>query len=300
MFCRKLGFMALVAMVAVASSARTEATHPREVTLWPDGAPGAMGSEPADTPILRIWEPSSDKKTNVAIVICPGGGYSGLSEDLEGKQVADWGVAQGITCCMLRSRLAPKYHHPAPLTDANRAVRWVRAHADELKVDPNRVGIWGFSAGGHLASTASTHYGPGDANSGDLVERVSSRPDFSIFAYPVISMRESFTHAGSKKNLLGENPDPKLVDLLSNELQVTADTPPTFLFHTAEDTAVPPENSIAYFAACRKANVPVELHIFEKGVHGVGMGYAHPPVAGWPELVGKWLRNRQILPKGSP
>jgi acetyl esterase/lipase len=292
-------FWGITVLLASATGVLGEATSPREITLWPDGAPGALGSESGDTPILRVWEPAPAQKTNVAVVICPGGGYGALSEDLEGKQVADWAVAQGITCFMLRSRLAPKYHHPAPLTDANRAIRWVRAHAGDFGIDPQRVGIWGFSAGGHLASTAATHYGPGDPASSDPVEKVSSRPDFAILAYPVISMRESFTHAGSKKNLLGDNPDSKLVDLLSNELQVTSDTPPTFLFHTAEDTAVPPENSIAFFQALRKANVPVELHIFEQGRHGVGMGYAHPVVAGWPDLVGKWLRNRKILPATS-
>jgi acetyl esterase/lipase len=292
--------MTTVVLGAVTLSAWAEATAPKEITLWPDGAPGALGSEPTDTPILRIWQPSPDKDAHVGVVICPGGGYSGLSEDLEGKQVADWGVEQGITCFMLRSRLAPKYHHPAPLQDANRAVRWVRSHASDYGLDPKRIGIWGFSAGGHLASTAATHYDLGNPNSTDPVEKVSSRPDFTVLAYPVISMKDGLTHGGSKKNLLGDQPDPKLVELLSNETQVTPDTPPTFIFHTAADTAVLPENAIAFFTALRKANVPVEMHIYEKGRHGVGMGYAHPEVAGWPNLVGQWLRSREILPQKSP
>ncbi|MCA9082275.1 MAG: alpha/beta hydrolase, partial [Planctomycetaceae bacterium] len=189
----------------------------------------------------------------------------------------------------------PKYHHPAPLNDASRAVRYVRAHAEELKVDPHRVGIMGFSAGGHLASTVSTHYDAGNADSADPVAKQSSRPDFSILCYPVISLRSSFGHAGSRRNLLGENPPQELVESLSNETQINKETPPTFLFHTGEDKGVPVMNSIVYYQALVEHGVPAELHVYQQGPHGVGLAPKNPILNTWKDRLADWLKANNFL-----
>ncbi len=250
------------------------AAGPEPLKLWPDGAPGAVGNEPADFPELRVYLPAEDKATGAGIVICPGGGYGALAMDHEGHQVAKWLNTIGVAGFVLKYRLGRRYQHPAPLQDAQRAMRYVRAHAKEWKIDPHRLGIMGFSAGGHLASTVATHFDAGDPKSDDPIERESCRPDFAILCYPVISMTEPFGHSGSKRNLLGPNPDPKLAENLSNEKQVTADTPPTFIFHTGADTGVPVENSLAFYQALRKAKVPAEMHIYQEGPHGVGLAPA--------------------------
>lgn len=265
------------------------------VDLWPEGAPGAAGTDDLDRPTLTIHLPDAGDATGTAVVVCPGGGYAHLAMDHEGRQIADWLNERGVAAFVLKYRLGPRYRHPAPLQDVRRAIRYVRLHADRLDVDPSRVGVWGFSAGGHLASTASTHFLPEDAEAGDEYERVSSRPDFSILAYPVISLAAPYTHEGSRRALLGEQPDPELVDLLSNERQVTADTPPTFLFHTDEDEAVPAENSIAYYLALREAGVPGELHIYREGRHGVGLALMDPVLGTWPDRLEDWLRAQGLL-----
>jgi acetyl esterase/lipase len=200
---------------------------------------------------------------------------------------------------VLKYRLGPRYRHPAPLSDAQRAIRLVRAHAAEWKLDPKRIGILGFSAGGHLASTAGTHFDPGRKDADDAIERWSCRPDFLLLAYPVISFTTEYVHKGSRQNLLGENPDAALVESLSNEKQVTAETPPTFLFHTSEDTGVPPENSVLFYMALRKAGVPAELHIYEHGKHGVGLASSDPVLATWSKRCADWLRSHGVL-KRSP
>ncbi|HVC95389.1 MAG TPA: alpha/beta hydrolase, partial [Pirellulales bacterium] len=201
----------------------------------------------------------------------------------------------GVTAMVLKYRLAPRYHHPAPLKDAQRAIRLVRARAGEWKVDPRRIGILGFSAGGHLASTAGTHFDAGRTDAAEEIDRQSCRPDFLVLCYPVVTMTGEFTHVGSRNNLLGENADAKLVEYLSNEKQVTPETPPTFMFHTNEDSAVPPENSVLFYLALRRARVPAELHIYEKGRHGVGLAQKDPALASWPALLVTWLRGRGIL-----
>jgi len=264
--------------------------------LWPNGAPGAVGNDDKDKPTLTVFLPPADKATGAAVVICPGGGYGGLAADHEGKQVAEWLNSLGVAAFMLKYRLAPRYHHPAPLQDAQRALRMVRAGAKEWKIDPQRIGIWGFSAGGHLASTAGTHFDKGKPEAEDQIERVSCRPDFLILAYPVITMDSSFTHMGSRVNLIGKNPDPKLVEDLSNEKQVTQETPPTFLFHTNADTAVPPENSVQFYLALRKAKVPAELHIYEYGQHGVGLAPKDNVLSTWKDRLEWWLRIRHVIP----
>ncbi len=239
--------------------------------LWPDGAPGALGKEDKDTPTLTPYLPASAEGTNAAIVICPGGGYAGLAEH-EGKNYALWLNDHGIAGFVLKYRLGSAgYRHPIMLQDAARAVRTVRARAAEWKVDPNRIGIMGSSAGGHLASTLLTHFDAGKADASDPIERQSSRPNLGILCYAVITMGQ-YTHQGSKNNLLGKEPSEDLVRNLSNELQVTPQTPPTFLWHTYEDTAVPVENSLQFAEALRKAGVPFDLHIYQKGPHGIGLG----------------------------
>ena len=241
------------------------------ILLYPGGAPGALGDGDDDKPTLTAFLPAADKATGAAFVICPGGGYGGLAPH-EGAGYAEWLAENGIAGIVLKYRLGSKgYRHPAMLNDAARALRLTRSKAAEWKIDPQRVGVMGSSAGGHLASTILTHFDEGKADATDPIERLSSRPDVGILCYPVISMGPH-THAGSKKNLLGENPDPALVELLSNEKQVTKDTPPTFIFHTYEDAAVKVENALEFATALRAAGVPFDLHIYQKGVHGIGLG----------------------------
>lgn len=280
-----------------AEDKESAAQEPKVELLWPKGAPGAVGDEEKDKPSITVSLPAAEKANGAAVVVCPGGGYGGLAVDHEGKQVADWLNANGIAAFVLRYRIAPRYKHPAPLDDAQRAIRTIRARAAEWKVDPNRIGILGFSAGGHLTSTAATHFDRGNKDSADPLDRVSCRPDFAVLVYPVISFTTEFTHQGSRKNLLGENPEAKLVESLSNERQVTAETPPTFLVHTNEDTGVPPENSVLFYLALRKAKVPAEMHIYEKGRHGLGLGPNDPAFSTWPQHCITWLRGRGVIPK---
>jgi acetyl esterase/lipase len=272
-----------------------DASAPREELLWPKGAPGAVGSDSADKPSLTTYLPPTDKANGCAVLVCPGGGYGGLAMDHEGKQIATWLNEHGVTAFVLKYRLGPRYHHPAPLQDAQRAMRMIRARAVEGGLDPKRVGVWGFSAGGHLASTLSTHFDEGDTSSTDTIDRQSCRPDFAILAYPVITLQPPHTHGGSRKNLLGDKPDEKLVESLCNDKQVTKQTPPTFLFHTTTDTAVPVENAILYFSALRKSGVPAELHIYEKGPHGVGLAARDPVLSSWPGRLADWLKARGYL-----
>ena len=258
------------------------------IILWPGGAPGALGSEPVDVPTLTPYLPPKDKMTGAAIIVCPGGGYTHLA-DHEGGPVAEWLNSLGVTAFVLKYRLGPRYHHPAPMQDAARAIRIVRARAGEWGLDPQRIGILGFSAGGHLASTAGTHFDSGKPDASDAIERVSSRPNLMILIYPVITMRDR-THPGSKKSLLGDEPTPELVTLLSNDEQVTKETPPTFLVHTTTDSAVPVENSLLFVAALRKAGVPFEFHLYERGPHGFGLGGKDPVLATWPDRCADWLK----------
>lgn len=284
-------------------------TEPKTYPLWPDGAPGAQGSDagsasnPGDIPTITVYLAPKEKATGAAIVICPGGGYGMLAVNHEGHAVAKWLNDLGIAGIVLKYRLGPKYHHPIELGDAQRAIRTVRARAGDWGLDPKRVAILGFSAGGHLASTAATHFDAGKADADDPIDRQSCRPDLAILVYPVIALSTPYGHTGSKHNLLGENPPQDLVDLLSNEKQVTKQTPPTFLAHTNEDTGVPAENSILFVLALRKAGVPVEFHLFEKGRHGLGLGTGapefnvppEPSFQAWPALCATWLKNHGFL-----
>jgi acetyl esterase/lipase len=285
------------------------AEEPPTFPLWPAGAPGALGSEtgdknhPGDVPTITVYLAPKDKATGASVVICPGGGYGFLAVDHEGQDVAEWLNSLGVAGIIVKYRLAPRYHHPSPLDDAQRAVRTVRARADEWGLDPHRVAILGFSAGGHLASTAATHFDAGKPDAPDPIDRQSSRPDRAILVYPVVALATDYAHGGSRENLLGKDPDPALLQSLSNETQVTKDTPPTFLAHTNADTAVPAENSILFALALRKAGVPVELHLFEKGQHGLGLGHGwpagniapEPAFEAWPGLCATWLKAQGFL-----
>lgn len=248
---------------------------PAAIPLWPDGAPGAKGTEPHDIPSVQAYLPKDADAPSAAIVVCPGGGYGGLAPH-EGHDYALWLNKHGIAAFVLKYRLGSKgYRHPMMVNDAARCVRLVRASSEKWKVDPKRVGIMGSSAGGHLASTLLTHFDAGNPSAEDPIEKESSRPDLGILCYPVISMGP-WSHGGSRRNLLGEKPNPKLIWDLSNELQVTPDTPPTFLWHTAEDKAVPVENSLMFAAALQKAGVPMDLHVYQNGRHGIGLANDHP------------------------
>ncbi len=259
------------------------AQAPKTEPLWPEGVPGAVGQEEVDKPSLTWY--AAAKPNGAAVLVCPGGGYGGLAMDHEGKQIAEWYNALGATAVVLKYRLGPRYRHPAMLDDARKAMRTIRARAAEFKIDPAKIGVMGFSAGGHLASTLSTHFQAGE------------RPDFAVLCYPVISFTTRYTHSGSMRNLLGNPPNPSLVWDLSNELKVTGETPPTFLFHTNADSGVPPENSILYYMALRTAGVPAEMHIYQEGRHGVGLAQTDPVLSTWPARLKDWLGVRGIIPK---
>ncbi len=302
------GFASVLLAVAAGPLCRADdpaAAHP-VLALWPDGAPGAKGTDPKlDVPSITVWLPRPEFATGSAVVICPGGGYGMLAVEHEGKQVAEWLNGLGVAAFVLKYRLGPRYHHPAMLDDAGRAIRIIRANAAKWKVDPGRVAIMGFSAGGHLASTAGTHFTAGKPDAVDPVERLSSRPDRVILVYPVVALATPYGHSGSLRNLLGDHPSQELIESLSNERQVTKDTPPTFLAHTNADTGVPAENSLLFAMALRKAGVPVELHLFELGRHGLGLGAGapqfnvppEPSFQVWPKLCENWLKNQGFLTK---
>ena len=265
------------------------------IPLWSGAAPGALGSEDADTPTITVYLPRSMAAPVAGVVVCPGGGYQNLASNHEGRQVANFLNSLGVAAFVLKYRLGPRYHHPVELGDAQRALRTLRSHAADWRLDPARIGIMGFSAGGHLAMSASTWSDAGNAEAADPIDRVSSRPDFAVLGYPVISMTADYMHRGSQRNLLGENPDPDLAKRLSGENAVTKGTPPTFIFQTNEDTTVPAENAIYYFLALRKAGVPAEMHVFEKGAHGVGLANDNPALSPWSSLLATWLRGRGVI-----
>lgn len=269
-------------------------TEPRVMRLWEGAAPGALGDADADIPTLTYYA-AYGRTSGTAVVVAPGGGYGNLALNHEGRQVANWLNSQGIAAFVLKYRLGPAYRHPIELGDAQRAMRFVRAKAAEFGLQPDRIGLLGFSAGGHLASTAATKFDQGTASAADVIDRASSRPDFLILGYPVITPVAPYAHQGSFRNLLGESPSAALLESLSNDKQVTKDTPPTFLFHTNADTAVPAENSILFYLALRKAGVAAEMHVFEPGAHGVGLGMNDPVLSAWPTLLSTWLRARGLL-----
>jgi acetyl esterase/lipase len=266
-----------------------ERYHP----LWSGAAPLQQGDSEKDVPAVRYFPATGGR--GGFVVVCPGGGYGNLA-DHEGAPVARFLNSQGISAGVLRYRHGPSYRHPSPLLDVSRAIRTVRAHAADWGIDPRHVAVLGFSAGGHLASTVSTHFDAGDARAADPVERLSSRPDASVLVYPVITLHPPSAHTGSRKNLVGPDAPESLVDALSNDRHVTPETPPAFLFHTCSDPAVPVENALLYASALRRAGVAVELHVFDADApHGVGLARDerhHPVLHVWGDLCVTWLKGK--------
>ena len=278
----------VVPQIACAQDAGTAQDAARPVLrLWDGPAPLALGATDKDIPTLTVYQPPNPN--GCAVVICPGGGYGALAVDHEGRAVGEWLNRFGVTGFVLRYRVSPN-RHPVPLADVQRGLRTVRARAAEYGLDAHKIGVLGFSAGGHLASTAATHFAADAVPAADAIDRLSARPDFAVLVYPVISLVDASAHSGSRRNLLGENPDPELVRSLSNELQVTPQTPPVFLLHTGGDTGVPSENSVLFYLACRKAGVPAEMHLFEPGKHGFGLAPTDPVLSHWPDLCERWMR----------
>ncbi len=261
----------------------------KTILLWPQGAPGAQGTADTDKPTLTVFLPKSNP-TQTGVLICPGGGYTYLAMRHEGYAIAEWLNDRGIAAFVLKYRLGPRYHNPIELDDAKQGMRYVRSRAQQFGILEDRIGVWGFSAGGHLASTLGTHFDGGASTSDDPVERASSRPDFMILSYPVITMQEGITHQGSRDNLLGKNPSASEVEDMSNELHVTPDTPPAFLFATTDDNTVPVMNSVLFYSALVKAGVPAELHLFQTGPHGTGLAQGFPYLRIWPDLLERWLQ----------
>lgn len=279
------------------------------ITLWPGGIPDLVLNinysekatisegiptrfEKVTDPSLYVYLPPADKATGTAVLICPGGGYAALAFNHEGNTIAKWLNENGIAGIVLKYRLPSdlimKKKSIGPLQDAQEALRTIRRNASKWNIDPGKIGVMGFSAGGHLASTLSTHF---DEKVYDVKDTISARPDFSILIYPVITMDSSFTHAGSRRNLLGEDASDEAVRHFSNELQINEKTPPAFLVHSSDDNAVPVKNSIVYFEGLKNFNSPSELHIFRKGGHGYGMAPGKDTQSAWPALCLSWLKS---------
>lgn len=288
-------FIVALGSVGFAQSPPPILQEPQTIPLWQSRAPGALGDAPEDIPTLTIHMPPNTSGPMTAVIVAPGGGYRNLSMNKEGRIPAAYLNALGVAAFVLKYRLGPKYQHPIELGDMQRAIRTLRSRASEWHLAPDRIGVMGFSAGGHLASTAATHFDRGNAASADPIDRASSRPDFAVLGYPVITLSEAWTHQGSRTMLLGDKADTTLARSLSTDTRVTADTPPTFLFHTNADTSVPPENSVYYYLALRKAGVPAEMHIFKDGPHGVGMPMGDPALSEWPKVLANWMRASGFL-----
>lgn len=274
--------------------------EPQVMDLWPEGVPGLRADASAEKssegrvsnvnyPTLTAYPVPAGTTCGTAVIICPGGAYTLLSMDKEGTEPAAWLNSLGVAAFVLKYRLA-EYGHPAPLRDVLRAVRLVRSRAAEFGLKADRIGVMGFSAGGHLASCAGTLYDAPEGRTGASLDAVSARPDFLLLIYPVITMKDPHAHAGSRRNLLGADPSGAQITHLSTELQVTKNTPPAFLLTTFEDRTVPAENSIRFFEAMHRAGVPAELHAYEKGPHGIGLRPGYGPTSEWPKLAEQWLR----------
>jgi acetyl esterase/lipase len=279
------------APAAQVPAAAPAANGPAPMLLWANGAPGAVGDADDDKPSLTAYIPASNP-TKTAVVIAPGGSYMHLSMVKEGSDVAAWLNARGVAAFVLKYRLGPKYHNPIELGDAQRAIRTVRADAAQYGVAPDHIGMWGFSAGGHLTASAGTKFDAGGAAAADVIEQQSSRPDFLILSYPVITMEDPYVHKLSRTDLLGDAPTQEDMDAMSPELHVTAQTPPTFLFTTTDDHTVPVLNSVMFYSALVKAGVPAEMHIFQHGAHGSGLAPTNPQLRPWTDLLIKWMRER--------
>ncbi len=305
---KKTGLIVLFTLLIFTTGIKAQ----QSIYLWKDSIPGAIINAEYEAkcnaksdsirrnhitvPLLEIYEAPADKANGTSVIICPGGAYWLISVDLEGKQIAQWLNSIGITAFVLNYRLPSseimKDKSIGPLQDAQKAIRYVRRHCKKWSINPDKIGIMGFSAGGHLASTLSTHYKDSVYKA---IDSTSARPDFSILLYPVISMENGITHKGSRINLLGENPSQDLVEKYSNERQITDNTPPAFLAHAMDDKGVSVENSINYALGLRKHHIPCELHIYQNGGHGFGIGTKGDTVKNWPQACEKWLESRGYL-----
>jgi acetyl esterase/lipase len=302
--------LALACSTVLFPALRAQTSLPQSVFLWPNGAPGATGKTATDKPKMYIFLPEK-RSTSAAVLIIPGGGYQHVGIGHEGFQIAEWLNDQGIPAFVLDYRVKP-YRFPVEIDDGRRAMRLLRAHAAEYGIDPNRIGVWGSSAGGHLASTLGTHCESVAATarnasvstaadvSADPVDHLSCKPNFMVLAYPVIGMEQPVAHSGSRRNLFGPDPDPALLREYSNQFAVTPDTPPTFIFATAYDPIVPVENSLDFYRALVRAHVPVEMHLFDYSNHGCGLCGSIVPLRVWPALLRTWLIDKSLLPPNAP
>ncbi len=257
--------------------------------IWPGGAPGAVGSEEQDKPHLEIFG-ASGPGVHTAVIVCPGGGYVHLAYEKEGTRIAEWLNLRGITAFVLTYRLSPRYHYPAPILDGSRSVRWVRSHAQEFNIAPDRIGVWGFSAGGHLVGMLGTHFDNGNPQATDPIDRVSDRPDFAISSYGALTLEAGVARPGALSTLVGAPLTPELLDDLSPDKHVTAKTPPYFLYATTPDQSVPVLSSVTFYTALVRAGIPAELHIFQEGPHGTALAQGYATLSAWPELLENWLR----------
>jgi acetyl esterase/lipase len=282
-------------LLAVSSWAplHAQTTPAKTLNVYPGAAPGALGHTPADIPTIDVYLPASNP-THTAVLVIPGGGYHDVVADREGAEPAQWLAQRGVAAFVLHYRVAP-YHYPAPIADAQRAMRLLRSRASEFGYAPDHLGAWGFSAGGHITSILATLFDNGSSASPDPIEHASDRPDFVVLAYPVISMKPGVGHTDSRKELLGPTPDPALVALLSAEDHVTPMSPPAFVFTTNDDDVVPSQNSTLYVTACQRAGVPVEFHMFEHGHHGVGLAEKLPVLHLWTTLLESWMIQNQWM-----
>jgi acetyl esterase/lipase len=296
----------IVCLVLAVGLSAIAALAAEEIPLWPEGVPGAREGTTPETvgegerienvhsPSLTYYPAPSAEGQNAAVIICPGGAYRLLSFAKEGRVPAEWLNSLGISAFILKYRLR-EYGHPAPLRDGLRAVRLVRSRAAEWRIDARRIGVMGFSAGGHLAASVATMFDSPEGRTGSPLDDVSARPDFAILVYPVITLKDPSAHRGSRENLLGSAPPDDLIEEMSAENRVTAQTPPTFLVHGGTDSSVPAENSLLFYAALRRLGISAELHIFEKGPHGFGLNPGFGPISEWPRLCAAWLATRGIV-----
>lgn len=292
----------LLAFATLLSTAQVPAVHTPvsqiphgpEIPLWEGAAPGAVGTTPADIPHLEFFAASPDAKLadglHTAVIVCPGGGYTSLAYDKEGTRIAEWLNGEGISAFVLTYRLSPRYHYPAPILDGQRAVRWVRAHAAEYNISPHRIGAWGFSAGGHMVGMLGTQFDPGKPDAPDPVDRASDRPDFVISSYGGLTLDPRIARNGAMQPLIGPDAPADLTERLSPDRHVSHDSPPFFLYATQADQRVPVLSTVVFFEALTRAGVPAEMHIFQTGPHGTGLGGFYPELAIWPTLLDHWLR----------
>jgi acetyl esterase/lipase len=297
-----------ILLLSLAPMPFVRAQNPAVVDLWPEGVPGLRANADPEkgaeggrisnvnNPTLTVYAPPAGKANGTAVIVCPGGGYVRLSADHEGTVPAKWFASLGVTAFVLKYRMQ-EYGHPAPLRDVLRAIRIVRSRADDYGVRPDRIGVMGFSAGGHLAASAATLYDAPEGRTGPALDETNARPDFVMLIYPVITMETPYAHMGSRNALLGKSPPPELVRHMSPELQVTKNTPPAFIVQGENDRTVPVENSILFYQALHSAGVPAELHLFANGPHGFGMNPGLGPISDWPKLCETWLRANGWLPK---